>query len=169
MKRTLILPALAAAVAFGLALAAAGRGSAEPQAQIDYPEGYRSWTHVKSMVIHDPSHPLFDAFGGIHHVYVNQRGAETLRRGGTYPDGTVFAFDLLEANLDGGAYVEGQRKVLAVMVKDAKRYAATGGWGWEAFAGGDRTQRAVKDAAKECYDCHAPQKATDYVFSAWRP
>lgn len=169
MNRKYIFLTLAVVAAAALALAAA-RTTAEPQAQIAYPDGYRNWTHVKSMVIHDPSHPLYEAFGGIHHIYVNQRGVETLRRGsGTYPDGSVFVFDLLEANLEGGAYVEGDRKVLAVMVKDASRYAATGGWGWEAFAGGDRTKRAVTDAAKECYDCHAPQKATDYVFSAWRP
>jgi hypothetical protein len=30
--------------------------------RIAYPEGYRAWTHVKSMVIHDRAHPLFDAF-----------------------------------------------------------------------------------------------------------
>ncbi len=37
---------------------------------VPYPEGYRNWTHVKSMVIHQ-GHPLFDAFGGIHHLYAN--------------------------------------------------------------------------------------------------
>lgn len=143
-----------------------------PQAEsaIQFPAGYRHWTHVKSMVIHDPSHPLFGAFGGIHHVYVNERGVEALRKGdGSYPDGSIFVFDLLEADLEGGAYVEGKRKVLAVMVKDSTKYSATGGWGFEAFAGGDPSQRAVKDAAKECFQCHAAQRATGYVFSKWRP
>jgi hypothetical protein len=169
MNRKPTFPALVVVAALGLALAAAGCGGAEPQTQITYPEGYRNWAHVKSMVIHDPAHPLYEAFGGIHHVYVNPRGAETLRRGsGTYPDGSVFVFDLLEANLDGGAYVEGDRKVLAMMVKNAGRYGSTGGWGFEAFAGGDPAQRVVVDAAKDCFNCHAPQQATDYVFSGWR-
>lgn len=38
--------------------------------QVAYPEGYREWRHVKSMVI-ARGHPLFDAFGGIHHIYAN--------------------------------------------------------------------------------------------------
>ncbi len=35
--------------------------------QVSYPEGYRQWTHVKSMVI-QTGHPLFDSFGGTHHI-----------------------------------------------------------------------------------------------------
>ena len=34
-------------------------------AQVPYPEGYRDWHHVKSMVIEE-GHPLYNAFGGIH-------------------------------------------------------------------------------------------------------
>jgi len=157
-----VLTALAAVVVAGAASQEAG--------PIAYPDGYRKWTHVKSMVIHDPSHALFNAFGGIHHVYVNAKGAEAMRKGGTsYPDGTVFVFDLLEANLERGAYLEGKRKVLAVMVKDRARFAATGGWGWEAFAEGNPQERTVKDAAAECFACHKPQAKTDHVYSAWRP
>lgn len=164
--RNIRLAALATALAVALAVVAA---QSETSGAIAYPSGYRNWPHAKSMVIHHSSHPLFEAFGGIHHVYVNERGVETLRKGGgTYPDGTIFVFDLLEANLDGGAYVEGKRKVLAVMKKDSKQHAATGGWGFEAFAGGDPAQRVVKDAAKDCFTCHAPQQASDYVYSKWR-
>lgn len=32
---------------------------------VDYPEDYRSWSHVKSMIIL-PGHPLEDPFGGMH-------------------------------------------------------------------------------------------------------
>ena len=32
-----------------------------------YPEGYRNWTHIKSMVIQQ-GHPLYESFGGIHHI-----------------------------------------------------------------------------------------------------
>jgi hypothetical protein len=167
-ERTVWLVAVAVIAAASLAaltFAQVPAGSA-----IQFPAGYRNWTHVKSMVIHDKSHPLFDAFGGIHHVYVNERGVQALHQENPhYPDGSIFVFDLLEARLDGGAYVEGDRKVLAVMVKDSRKYAATGGWGFEAFAGGDPTQRVVKDAATECFQCHASQQASDYVFSKWRP
>jgi hypothetical protein len=40
--------------------------------QVPYPEGYRDWHHVKSMVI-EKGHPLYSAFGGIHHLYANDK------------------------------------------------------------------------------------------------
>jgi hypothetical protein len=134
------------------------------------PAGYRHWTHVKTMLLADPDHPLFNDFGGIHHVYVNDKGLATLKAGkGSYPDGSVFVFDLLEAPLENKAYVEGHRKAIAVIVKNAARYKDTGGWGWQLFAAGDPAKPAVKDAAAECFACHQSQKASDFVFSKWRP
>ncbi|MCS6966778.1 MAG: cytochrome C, partial [Candidatus Kapabacteria bacterium] len=47
---------------------------------IRYPEGYRSWTHIKTAILH-PGHPLYNDFGGIHHVYANAKAAEALRKG----------------------------------------------------------------------------------------
>jgi hypothetical protein len=160
-------PVLVAVVA--VSLGAAGFGRQKAGAAISFPTGYRHWTHVKSMAIVDKSNPLFGQFGGIHSVYVNDRGLPTLKKGGVYPDGSVFVFDLLEARLENGAYVEGKRKVLAVMVKSVKRYASTGGWGFQAFAEGNPQKPVVTDAHRQCFGCHASQKRTDYVFSAWRP
>jgi hypothetical protein len=134
---------------------------------VPYPDGYRDWHHVKSMVIEE-GHPLFSAFGGIHHIYANA-AALTGYRSGKFPDGSVIVFDLLEAQSGDNSVTEGPRKVVGVMHKDANKYAATGGWGYEGFAGGDRSKRAVgADAATACHACHQAQKATDYVFSAPR-
>jgi hypothetical protein len=91
-------------------------------------------------------------------------------RKGKFADGSVIVFDLLEAQSNDNALTEGARKVVGVMHKDAKRYAATGGWGFEGFKGDSKTERAVgADAAKACYQCHAPQKDSDFVFSKLRP
>lgn len=150
------------------ALAAAGVGAAAP-ARVPYPEGYRPWLHVKSMVIHDRAHPLFEAFGGIHHVYVNPAGAGAARAGSPYPDGTVFVFDLLEARSEGGAITEGPRKFIGVMVKDAEAFPDTGGWGFEAFRGDTRDQRIVTDARMQCFACHQAQARSGFVFSTFRP
>ncbi|MDW8323205.1 MAG: cytochrome P460 family protein [Burkholderiales bacterium] len=136
-------------------------------AEVPYPEGYRDWRHVKSMVIEE-GHPLYASFGGIHHIYANKKALEGYRKG-QFPDGAVIIFDLLEAKREGHAVVEGARKVVGVMHKDARRYAATGGWGFEGFAGDSKTERVVKGNAKAaCFDCHAAQKAADYVFSRLR-
>jgi len=139
--------------------------AADPE--VPYPEGYRSWHHVKSMVI-DNGHPLYEAFGGIHHLYANPQAVAGYRSG-KFPDGAIIVFDLLEANSADNAIIEGSRKVVGVMHKDVKKYAATDGWGFEGFGGGDRTNRVVRDnAASACFACHAPQKDHDYVFSRLR-
>lgn len=136
-------------------------------AEVAYPDGYRDWHHVKSMVI-QPGHGLYEAFGGIHHLYANRKAVEGYRTG-KFPDGAVIVFDLLEAPAEGGAITEGRRKVVGVMARDARRFAATGGWGFEGFKGDSRTERAVgADAAKACFACHAPQKDRGYVFSSLR-
>lgn len=136
-------------------------------ADVPYPEGYRNWRHVKSMVI-EKGHPLYESFGGIHHIYANEK-AVTGYRTGNWADGAVIVFDLLEAVRDGNALVEGPRKVVGVMHRDAKRYSQTGGWGFEGFKGDSKTDRAVgANAAAACFNCHAGQKDRGYVFSAIR-
>jgi hypothetical protein len=140
---------------------------AEASTQVAYPAGYREWTHVKSMVIEE-GHPLYESFGGIHHLYANE-AALAGYRAGKFANGSVIAFDLLEAKREGNAVTEGARKVLGVMQKDAAKFAATGGWGFEGFAGGDPAKRAVgANAEAACYGCHAAQSASDFVFSTYR-
>lgn len=151
-----------------LVTALVGRGAAQG-GQVPFPDGYRSWLHVKSMVIHEPQHPLYQAFGGIHHVYVNPTGAQALRTGGPFPDGSVLVFDLLETRAEGGALVEGPRKFVAVMRKDRRAHPDTGGWGFEAFKGDSRQERVVQDARTQCFACHQSQAARDYVFASLRP
>jgi len=140
--------------------------AAEP-ASVPYPQDYRDWRHVKSMEL-KPGHALYATFGGIHHLYANPKAVKGYRTG-QFRDGAVIVFDLLEAKTEGNAMVEGERKVLGVMVRDARRYASTGGWGFEAFAGGDPKRPVVGgDAAKACFQCHAPQKTNNYLFSSLR-
>lgn len=135
---------------------------------VPYPNGYRNWHHVKSMVI-SPGHALHEAFGGIHHLYANKKAMNGYAKG-HFPDGSVVVFDLLEANNADNAVTEGKRKVVGVMHKDSKRYVVTGGWGFEGFKGDSKTDRAVgTNAAKACFGCHEPQSKRDYVFSNLRP
>ncbi|MGE0386185.1 MAG: cytochrome P460 family protein [Gammaproteobacteria bacterium] len=139
--------------------------AAEPE--VPYPQGYRDWHHVKSMVIEE-GHPLYGAFGGIHHLYANGKALEGYRSD-TFPDGAVIVFDLLEAVHAGNAVTEGTRKVVGVMHKDARKFAATGGWGFEGFGGGEPTNRVVgNNAPSACFACHQPQKEQDYTFSRLR-
>lgn len=167
MRRFPIRSAAAAALAIAAAavLSPTAAVAAEDKG-IAYPSTYRNWKHVKSMVIL-PGHELAGAFGGIHHIYANMTAREGYASG-RFPDGAKIVFDLLAEESGGNALQEGKRKVLGVMVKDAKRYKATGGWGYEAFEGDSRTKRLVTDMQASCHGCHAAQKASDFVFSKMR-
>jgi hypothetical protein len=46
-----------------------------------------------------------------------------------------------------GSYAEGNKKAVTVMVKDAKKYATTGGGGVQVWAGGDPSKPLVPDSA----------------------
>jgi hypothetical protein len=168
MTRPSVAPlrrALTLGLAFGLALPMLPATAADP---VPYPKGYRQWTHVKSMVI-QPGHALYEAFGGIHHLYANPAAERGYAAGGKFPDGSVIVFDLLDAKAADNTMTEGARKVVGVMVKDSRRYAATGGWGYEGFKGDSTGERAVgANAAQACHGCHMAQKERDYVFSSWR-
>jgi hypothetical protein len=52
------------------------------------------------------------------------------------------------------------------MVKDAKKYASTAGWGWGRWRGMDLKPYG-KDAhfTDECVGCHTPVKGNDYVYT----
>jgi len=134
---------------------------------IEYPEGYRYWTHVKSMVIQE-GHSLHESFGGMHHLYANDKALKGYQTG-EFPEGAVIIFDLFEATTENNTIVENKRKVLGVMVKDSKQFSDTAGWGFEGFVAGDPDNRAVGNDYKEaCFACHTAQKGNDYVFSKWR-
>jgi Cytochrome P460 len=134
---------------------------------VPYPGGYRNWTHVKSMVI-EKGHPLYEAFGGIHHLYANKQALEGYRTG-KFPAGAVIVFDLLEAKSADNTVQEGARKVLGVMHKDPKKWKDTGGWGFEGFKGDSKSERAVgANAAAACFQCHTSQRQKDFVFSSYR-
>ncbi|MEQ1636010.1 MAG: cytochrome P460 family protein [Methylococcales bacterium] len=150
----------------GLALICANVALAE-DTNVPYPEGFRSWFHTKTMLI-QPGHALANPFQGIHHLYANPKALKGLQSG-TYADGAVLVFDLLNYNDKELTIQEGDRKLTGVMHRDAKKYAATGGWGFEGFAGNSKTERLVKDSGASCFACHTSEKKREYVFSELRP
>jgi hypothetical protein len=133
---------------------------------VDYPEGYRQWTHVKSMLI-EPGHPLENPFQGLHHIYGNPKALQGYENG-SFPDGSVIVFDLLQYNQGAHAIQESERKLIGVMQKDRNKFSATGGWGFEAFPKNSKSDRVVGDGGKGCYACHTSQKNHDFVFSRFR-
>ncbi len=138
-------------------------GQASKKGGIAYPTGYRHWTHVKSMLIYSKENALFEKFGGLHNVYVNDIGWPSLQKGRAYPDGSMFVFELFDMRTFQGTIEARGRKFLAVMKKNSKLYPGTGGWGFEVFQGYQGTG-SLKDT-KQCFDCHSSQKPRDYIYS----
>lgn len=132
------------------------------------PSGWRNWTHITTGVIYSDKHPLFGAFGGVHHIYANAPATQVYRQNGNrYPDGSQIVFVLYEAKDRSGMYVAGKKKVTALIVKDSKRYAKSGGWGWQAF--GADGKPIVTDPVGQCQGCHVSSPNRDLVISRWNP
>jgi len=134
---------------------------------VDYPQGYRAWTHVKTALV-GPASPSFKQVGGFHHIYANPQAVEGYRTG-KFPQGAMLVFDVLQAQDDGkGTTSEGPRRHIDVMQKDSAKFAVTGGWGYGEFRGDSQTERPLDDKAiQACHTCHATAKA-DSVFSKLR-
>ncbi len=140
---------------------------AQRERSVDYPSGYRSWQHVKTMII-QPGHALEDPFGGIHHIYANAKAMSGLSNS-QYADGAVFVFDLLDYDNSDNVIVETERKRIDVMQYDNQRFVETDGWGFASFVSDSRTERVEQDVVTACHSCHVAAKETGYVYSQYRP
>jgi hypothetical protein len=137
--------------------------SLTPWADVPYPDGYRRWVHISSALDQGTTR-----FAGLHSIYANDKALEGYRTG-SFPDGSVLVFDLLETRSEGSALLGGARRQVDVMRKDRKRFPDTGGWGFEEFRGDSRTDRALDEGARvACYTCHLRQKEKDLIFSTFR-
>ena len=134
---------------------------------VEYPDGYRNWVHVKSALI-SPAHQRFSTNGGFQHIYANAE-AITGYRTRNFPDGSIIVFDWLEMRDNNGAFEEGPRRQVDVMVKDSKRYASSGGWGFQRFVRDSKTELATAPTPQQCFACHDQLKKGDLVLSSYRP
>jgi hypothetical protein len=163
MKRTILVSMLAASSI----LIARHSSSTDDAAAVPYPEGYRNWTHVRSAAI-GPAHKSFDRMGGFQHIYANEQALAGYRTR-QFPEGSVVVVDWFEMREQDGAFAEGPRRQVDVMVKDAKRYAATGGWGFQRFVKDSKTELAAAPTPQQCFACHDGLKKDGLVLSQYRP
>jgi hypothetical protein len=84
-----------------------------------------------------------------------------------WPDGSRFAKIAWQQNLDSdGLVYPGKFVQVELMVKDAKGYASTDGWGWGRWRGLDlKPYGADARFVNECTGCHQPLKGNDYVYT----
>jgi hypothetical protein len=135
---------------------------AEGPAPVALPKDFRSWTHVRSMVVTDPDEGMY----GFHNVYANPAAVKALRSSKAsvvYPDGATFVVSIFEVKQEKGLVVAGAKQRDVMQVKDA-RAKATGGWRFASF---DPSGKPNAIDAASCAACHTQATATDMVFTRY--
>ena len=173
MKRTAFLlvaiAAVAGVAAFTVHASGQADGAAAPIFGIKIPPGYRDWKLIS--VAHEAGN-----LNDFRAVLGNDVAINAYREGTLpFPDGTIIArlawsyVPSEENNKVFGreqSFVAGSATNIQFMVKDSKKYATTGGWGFAQFK--DGKPDATADL-KTCFPCHAPVKDRDYVFTKYAP
>ena len=173
MKRMAFLLVAVAALAGVVASSAPASGGADDEAApifgIKIPPGYRDWRLIS--VAHEEGN-----LNDIRAILGNDVAIKAYRDGKLpFPDGTIVArmawsyVPSEENNKVFGraqSFVAGSATNIQFMVKDSKKYAATGGWGFAQFKEGKPDAGAVLTT---CFPCHEPVKARDFVFTRYAP
>lgn len=163
-----------AAIIFGVsALSAAGRtpGALSAPNGVTLPKGYRHWTLISVAQENGKNNDIRAILGNGIAVRAFRNGKRP------FPDGAVIvrlAWRYTSSPRNDAvfpapqSFVAGEPTNVQVSVKDAKRYADTGGWGYGQFEQG----KALPDPAlaQACFACHAKlTKGADLVFTDWSP
>jgi hypothetical protein len=172
MKRYALSVLAIAVGAAGLAAAASRQAKQQgtPVFVTQMPPGYRDWRLIS--VAHEEGN--LNSFAS---VLGNDIAIKAYRDGKfPFPDGAIIAalhyqfVPSAENNKAFGrdqSFVAGAPTNVQFMVKDSKKYAATGGWGFGHF---NKDGTLGSEAfMKNCFSCHAQAKARDLVFTRYAP
>lgn len=160
--------ARAIAVLLSVAVAAVsgqrGAGARSPIYGVTIPDGYRHWELIAPAQEAEPLNELRAVLG-------NRTALDAYRAGALpFPDGTVLvklAWKQMRSTEFDAAAIPGDATTVQVMVKDARKYAATGGWGFGRFIAGEPADEAQH---RICFTCHAARvKGHDFVFTRFAP
>jgi len=156
------------------AAAARSTNDASPIFGVTIPPGYRDWKLIAvDQLKTDKVDQLRAQLG-------NDIAIRAFKEGKVpFPDGSIIAAmhwtrvssednnKVLAGPFPGAqSFVIGSAVNVQFMVKDSKKYAATGGWGFADFKNGKVGDEALH---KTCFPCHEPAKAHDFVFTHYAP
>jgi hypothetical protein len=167
-----LLVAVATVAGVVVASGAASRHADEQAAPIygiKIPAGYRDWRLIS--VAHEEGN-----LNDIRAILGNDVAIKSYREEKLpFPDGTIIArlawsdVPSEENNRVFGrsqSFVAGSATNVQFMVKDSRKYAATGGWGFAQFKDGKPADEAL---LKTCFPCHEPVQGRDFVFTHYAP
>ena len=144
--------------------------SVAPTFVTNIPSGYRDWRLV-SVAREEGS------LDDIRAILGNHKAIKAYREGKLpFPEGTIIArlawsYDASEENNkvfgEPQSFVAGHPKNgVQFMVKDSRKYASTGGWGFAQF---DNGKSADESVLKACFPCHQAIADRDLVFTRYAP
>ena len=175
--------AVAGVAAYMESASGQSNGEAAPIYGVKLPEGYRDWRLISVKRL--TGKQLTGTGGELKQLRAELGNDLAIKayRDGTlpFPDGAIIAaLHWNEGSSDAdnkvlaegfpGAGLESTFAGSAVnaqfMVKDSKKYAASGGWGFADFTNGKPGNEALH---AKCFPCHQPAKDRDYVFTRYAP
>ena len=170
MKSLLVLSSVGVVLLAGLfavACHAASEHTSKPASPIygvTLPDGYRQWELIAPSLEGEPLNELRAVVGNP--TAIQAYRTNTL----PFPDGSILvklAWKRTPSTEFEAATVPGTATTVQVMVKDAKKYASTGGWGFGRFVDGQPVDEAQH---RTCFACHeARARGHDYVFTRLAP
>jgi hypothetical protein len=152
----------------------ANASNASPIYGVTIPAGYRDWKLIAvDQLIVGKLDQLRAQLG-------NEIAIKAFKEGKVpFPDGTIIAAlhwnrvasedndKVLDGPFPGAqSFVVESAVNVQFMVKDSKKYAATGGWGFADFKNGKPGDEALH---KTCFSCHQPAQDRDFVFAHYAP
>ena len=140
-------------------------------------EIWREWVYVGSPLTPNALNGGQAGFPEYHNVYMEPGSYAIYKKTGAFPDGTILFKELQLTqqgqNPDGSrtepsgrGYFPGAFNGADVTVKDSKRFASTGGWGYFNFNHHEPKAPTAKVKAKEeCAFCHIASAKKDEVWT----
>ena len=166
----LAMTAVAGAVAATAPTSGRANGAAVPIFGVTIPPGYRDWRLISVAREEGDLDDLRAVLGNDVAIQAYRDGKRP------FPDGTIIArlaWSHVPSEENNQAFGRQQSFVAGApkngvqfMVKDSRRYAATGGWGFAQFNDGKPADEAMH---KTCFPCHEAIKARDFVFTQYAP
>ena len=138
---------------------------------------WREWVFVGAPLTPNALNGGKAGFPEYHNVYIEPGSYEIFKKTGEFPDGTIMFKELQLTlpgeNADGSrtepsgrGYFPGPFNGADVTVKDTKRYAATGGWGFYNFNHHEpKAPTATLKPREECAYCHIANAKKDEVWT----
>ncbi len=136
----------------------------------ELPPGYRDWRLIS---VAREEGDLDD----IRAILGNDIAIKAYREGTLpFPEGAIIArlaWSYVASDENNRAFGRAQSFVadhpkngVQFMIKDSKKYVATGGWGYAHF---DHGKPAKESFMQSCYPCHQAIKARDFIFTRYAP